>query len=186
MDQENPFPRLLRRALTGLGLFLAGALLAFGYSYRPLHGALSWQVDQLESRLDERNRENVRLSDALAKQNSIEATQIAPETLAQVERELEQTKRVLDQAEKDLKRAERKRRESTASAAKWRSRFEELRDTSAPMIVEVSDSMESDRAATPLLDSNSKGPAAPASDPPWTPSTDRSQAPAERGMLLQD
>ena len=186
MDQENPLPRLLRRALTGLGLFLAGALLAFGYSYRPLHGALSWQVDQLESRLDERNRENVRLSDALAKQNSIEATQIAPETLAQVERELEQTKRVLDQAEKDLKRAERKRRESNASAAKWRSRFEEVRVAPAPIVAEASGPIETDRAATPLLDANPNGPAAPAGDPPWTPSTDRSQAPAERGMLLRD
>ena len=54
MDEENflPLPRWLRHGLIGVGLFLAGAALAFGYSYRPLHGALSWQVDQLEAKLD--------------------------------------------------------------------------------------------------------------------------------------
>jgi len=72
MQGEN-FRRLpiwFRHALIGLGLFLAGAILAFGYSYRPLHGALIWQVDQLEERLDERNRENVELSDLLARRMS--------------------------------------------------------------------------------------------------------------------
>jgi len=128
MDGENPLPLWLRQTLIGVGLFLAGAVIAFGYSYRPLHGALSWQVEQLETRLHERNRENLELSDALARQESIEAEQVDPDTFAQVERELEQTKRVLQQAEKDLKRADRKRKDANSSAAKWRKRYEELRD----------------------------------------------------------
>ena len=183
MDEANPLPRLLRQALISFGLFLAGALLAFGYSYRPLHGALSWQVDQLESRLDERNRENVRLSDALAKQNSIEATQIAPETLAQVERELEQTKRVLDQTEKDLKRAERKRKESLASATKWRKSFEELRDEPAPLVATAASFGENDAPETPILETAPAAPAGTSSDPSPSPSSDGSQPPLERGML---
>jgi len=133
MNGENPLPLWARNILIGVGLFLSGAILAFGYSYRPLHGALSWQVDQLESRLDESNLENLRLRDTLAAQQSDEATRIDPETLAQVERELEQTKRVLAEAEKDLNRADRKRKDANASAATWRKRFKELEGRPNPV-----------------------------------------------------
>jgi len=133
MNGENPLPVWARNILIGIGLFLSGAILAFGYSYRPLHGALSWRVEQLEARLDERNLENLRLSDSLANQESVEATRIDPETLAQVERELDQTKRVLAQAEKDLRRSEGKRKDANASAAKWRKRFKEIEGRPAPV-----------------------------------------------------
>jgi hypothetical protein len=178
MDEENfpTLPQWLRHALIGVGLFLAGAVLAFGYSYRPLHGALSWQVDQLEARLDERNRENVRLSDSLAKQKSNEATRIDPDTLAQVERELEQTKRVLNQAEKDLKRAERKRKESAASATKWRKRYEELRDA-PPVVADTAPGPFENRDAAPAA------PAVTSGDPGQSSAPDGSQRPLERGIL---
>jgi len=133
MNGENPLPRWARHILIGLGLFLAGAILAFGYSYRPLHGAMSWQIEQLEARLDERNRENLLLSDSLAKQTSVEADRIDPETLAQVKKELDQTKRVLAQTEKDLRRAKGKRKDANASAAKWRKRFKELEGRPSPV-----------------------------------------------------
>jgi hypothetical protein len=183
MNGENHLPPWLRNALIGIGLFLAGAVLAFGYSYRPLHGALTWQIDQLESRLDERNRENVQLSDALAKQQSIEGKRIDPETLAQVERELDKTKRVLRQAEKDLKQAERKRKESNASAAVWRKRFEELRDVPAMVARPVSDSIETAPDATSKTDAALTSPAAPASDRDDSSETGRSQPPSEPGIF---
>jgi hypothetical protein len=186
MDEEKfpPLPQWLRHALIGVGLFLAGAVLAFGYSYRPLHGALSWQVEQLEARLDERNRENVRLSDSLAKQKSNEAARIDPDTLAQVERELEQTKRVLNQAEKDLKRAERKRKESATSATKWRKRYEELRDA-PPVVAETGPGpIENHNASAPLLETAPAAPAVPSGDPGHSSGSDGSQRPLERGILL--
>ncbi len=195
MNGENPLPLWARHALIGVGLFLAGALLAFGYSYRPLHGALSWQVDRLESRLDERNRENVQLSDALAKQETFEATRIDPATLAQVERELEQTKRVLNQAARDLKRTERKRRESVASTTKWRKRFEELRDAAMPVAATMSSPIANHAALAPLPSTPPAAPASPptepslsasadtSSDAPSDASSDASQPFTERGML---
>lgn len=133
MSGENSLRIWARQAMIGVGLFVSGAILAFGYSYRPLHGALSWQVDQLESRLDERNRENLQLSDEIARRKSVESSRIDPETLAQVERELEQTKRVLHQAEKDLTRAERRREVADASAEKWQKRFHELEESPTPV-----------------------------------------------------
>jgi len=184
MSKENSLPLWARHALIGVGLFLAGGVLAFGYSYRPLHGALSWQVDQLESRLDERNRENVRLSDALAKQKSNETTRIDPDTLAQIERELEQTKRVLDQAEKDLKRAVRKRKESAASATKWRKRFEELRDAAAPIADMAAGPIENHATVKPTTPTPPAAPAGPSSTPGPSSSASESPPSLERGILL--
>ena len=186
MPGENfrPLPIWFRHALIGLGLFLVGAILAFGYSYRPLHGALMWQVDQLEERLDERNRENVELSDLLARQQSNAATRIDPDTLAQVEKELEQTKRVLNQAEKDLKRAKRKQKESASSASTWRKRFEELRDTPAAVADIAPSPIENPAAVTPPFETAPAAPAAASRDANGSSASDGSQQPLERGILL--
>ncbi len=141
MDESNRLPGWLRSGLIGLGLFLAGGALAFGYSYRPLHGALSWKVEALEQRLDERNRELLKQSDELARLRSDDAERIDPERFAKIERELETTKSALAQAETDLERAEKKRKDANASASRWRKRYEEMRDhatrtAAAPPVVQ--------------------------------------------------
>lgn len=186
MNALKLLPPWARHILIGVGLFLAGAILAFGYSYRPLHGALSWQVDQLESRLDERNRENIQLRDTLARQNSEEATRIDPDTLAQVERELEQTQRVLNQAEKDLKRAERKRKESIASAKEWRTRYEGLRDEAAAAVKPdtTPTGVKNHAADSAIPESAPAAPAVPSNAPGRTASPGGSQERLGRGILL--
>jgi hypothetical protein len=161
--------------LIGVSLFLAGAILAFGYSYRPLHGALSWQVDHLEARLDQRNLENLRLADQLAAQKSVAATAIDPETFAQVERELDQTKRVLNQAERDLKRAKQKRKNADLSASKWQQRFRELERQPAPVAALSTPSPDASREAEieegqAVADTRIAPPAPPIEPPPDHPS----------------
>ena len=140
MERWNSWPLIVRQILLGTALFLLGALLSFGYSYRPLHGALTWKVDSLETRLDERNRENATLSDELRVLRANEATRIEPEALAQIETELAQTKKALRKSEKKLKSAERKRRNANTNADRWRKRYESLRDTqpSSPAVVDSS------------------------------------------------
>ena len=73
MDDSFSLPGWARQVLIGVGLFLLGGVLAFGYSWRPLHGALTWKVDALEQKLDARNLENLKLSDELARLRSDEA-----------------------------------------------------------------------------------------------------------------
>jgi len=126
--QSNSLPRWMRLTLAGVGLFLAGGLLSFGYSYRPLHGAMTWKVAELTRRIDDRNLENLKLGDELVQLRSMEASRIDPDTFAQVEKELGKTKKALTQAEKDLTRSERKRKDANSSASRWRKRYEELRD----------------------------------------------------------
>lgn len=131
MDDSFTWPAGLRLALVGVGLFALGALVAFGYSYRPLHGAKSWQIAQLEERIDARNLENLKLADEVARLRSEVGGQVDPEAHAEVEQELERTLAALEQAQKDLERAERKRKDANASARRWRKRFETLRDETA-------------------------------------------------------
>ena len=52
MNVAIPMPPWLRTVLIGAGLFMLGGVLSFGYSYRPLHGALTWKVDELEERIN--------------------------------------------------------------------------------------------------------------------------------------
>ena len=133
MDFSLSLPTWARHALIGLGLFLLGGLVAFGYSWRPLHGALSWKVAALEEKLDARNLENLKLADELARLRSQDAGRVEPEAFAKVEQALAKTESALSQAEKDLKRADRKRRDANASASRWRKRYEILRDEQASM-----------------------------------------------------
>jgi hypothetical protein len=126
MEHEMTLPGWLRQTLIGIGLFIAGAVIAFGYSYRPLHGALNWKVDHLEARLDERNLELQKLNDELSTLRSSEEERVDPETLAQVESELEKTRSALASLEKKHAYAEKKRKEANASARTWRKRFESL------------------------------------------------------------
>jgi hypothetical protein len=170
-------PPWLRQGLIGLGLFLLGGLISFGYSYRPLHGSLVWQVEQLEERLDARNLENMRLADELAKLRSVESERVDPGTFAEIERELTRARTALAQAEKDLSRSERKRKDANASADRWKKRYETLRDdleVAAKRAPAPAQSTTATRSATapaaPAPPSTS--PAPPATIPPATgPST---------------
>lgn len=135
MEATNPLPQIARLSLIGLGLFLAGALLSFAYSYHPLHGANTWKIEELEARLDVRNQENMKIGDELARFRSDESTRVDPETFAQIEIELANVRSTLDQAEKDLERASLKRKEANTSARRWRKRYEKLRDESAVVAV---------------------------------------------------
>lgn len=149
MDDSFKLPGWARQVLIGAGLFVLGGLIAFGYSWRPLHGSLTWKVAALEEKLDARNLENLKLADELARLRSQEAERVDPEAYREARAALEKTEATLTQVEKDLARAERKRKDANASARTWRKRYETLRD-------------ETTRAPVP---------AAPAPTPPPTPAT---------------
>ena len=150
MERWNSLPVWLRIGLVGIVSFVLGGLLAFGYSYRPLHGALAWKVDQLEARLDERNLENLKLTDELKTLRGIEEERIDPATLAQVEVELDQTKSVLKAAEAKIERLDRRRRDAIAGSDRWRKRYEKLRDGQARRALPAAPAPKPAEPAAPL------------------------------------
>jgi len=162
MDDSFTLPGWARQVLIGAGLFVLGGLIAFGYSWRPLHGSLTWKVAALEEKLDARNLENLKLSDELARLRSLEAERVDPEAFREAQASLETTETALAQAKKDLARADRKRKDANASARTWRKRYEKLRD-------------ETSRAPIPAAPA--PAPAAAEAAPPTTPPAE-SPAPA--------
>ena len=185
MEESNPLAFWIRRVLIGAGLFLAGAVLSFAYSYRPLHGELTWQVDELERRIDERNLENMKLGDELARLRSKNAEQVDPDTFAQVENELAKTKRSLAQAEKDLDRTDRKRKDANASASRWRKRYEGLRDQQAVAAARTPEPV-AQPAAVPPPQPDAADAFEPSEPMPSQPIFPASPAPAEPGILPAD
>ena len=171
MERWNALPPILRHILLGAALFVMGGSISFWYSYRPLHGALTWKVESLEARLDERNHEFLRLRDEFDRLSKDDSERIEPETLAQIESELAKTKRALEKAEAESKALDKKRQDANASADRWRKRFESLRDQQVA----------ASAAANP--------PAAPSSQPttpdveadPGTPPFQRPSTPARPG-----
>ena len=128
MDDSFTLPGWARQALIGAGLFGLGGLIAFSYSWRPLHGSLTWKVAALEEKLDARNLENLKLSDELARRRSLEVERVDPEAFREAQSSLETAETALAQAKKDLARAERKRQDANASARTWQKRYEKLLD----------------------------------------------------------
>ncbi|MBJ22833.1 MAG: hypothetical protein GY910_04435 [bacterium] len=180
MDESKRLPPWIRLPLIGAGLFFAGGMLAFGYSYRPLHGAMTWKVEELEQRIDARNLENLKLGDELARLRSQQAGRIDPETLAQVERELDKTKKALGQSDKDLKRSDRKRKEAISSGNRWRKRYEDLRDQKSVSAAQAAPEPADVIAAATTDQTEASGGPATASPTPASP------APTESGILPVD
>lgn len=189
MGLWNSLPEMVRLVLLCVAFFAAGAVLSFGYSYRPLHGALTFKVEALEGRIDERNRENLALRDEIGLLKSGESSCIEPEELAEVERELGRVRYQLSESEASVERAERNLRDANSNANRWRERFHELRDSgpttmpaatapttppSRPERVESGDSATHSRRPEPLFD----GPLEEFSVSPESPK------PPERGILL--
>lgn len=127
MAAFSSLPSWARQVLAGAGLFVLGGLITFGYSWRPLHGALTWEVAALEKRLDERNLENLKLSDEIARLRSQAGETVDRAELERLEGAFARSESALAQAQKDLARADRERRTAGADAKRWRERFEALR-----------------------------------------------------------
>ena len=190
MEFWNSLPGWFRQVAIALVCFIVGAVGAFGYSYRPLHGALTFKVEALEQRIDQRNRENLALKDEVALLQSGESSCIQPEELEEVKRELGQIHFALGESQSEVERVERNLRDANANADRWRKRFHTLRDSAEQTL--------------PAAPAPAPRPAAPAAVSPPAPAptparpeplfdapleefsrpNGTSPKPAERGILL--
>ena len=162
MDDSFTLPGWARQVLIGAGAFVLGGLIAFGYSWRPLHGALTWKVAALEEKLDARNLENLKLADELARLRSQEEDRVDPEAFEETRTSLAKTEAALAQAEKDLARAERKRKDANASSRTWRKRYETLRDETSRAPIPAAPAPAPAAPVAPAAPATSDAPLAPA------------------------
>lgn len=196
MEFWNALPGWFRQIAIALVCFTVGALGAFGYSYRPLHGALTFKVEALEQRIDQRNRENLALKDEVALLQSGESSCIQPEELEEVKRELGQIHFALGESQAEVERVERNLRDANANANRWRKRFHSIRDAAEPTLPAAP--TPAPQASAPPA-ASPPAPASPATSNPaplrpeplfgapledFSPPSEASPKPAERGILL--
>ncbi|MBW2273791.1 MAG: hypothetical protein JRG96_10990 [Deltaproteobacteria bacterium] len=104
------------------GAFLAGGILAFGYSYIPLHSAKNWKIDYQESRLASQRE---KLEEFEAKLTTAEAGAARAERLeeqAPRRQELDEAVAKLRTLEAKLSDLEKQNGKLSRSRDSWRSR----------------------------------------------------------------
>lgn len=119
----RPWPRaLLRYPLLILTALLLGALLAFSYSYAPLHRAKDWQIDYLETRLERRNDQLQELEGSLAEAQASLSETLSSTEITAIRTRLKEATRLADSREKEIASLEKKLTRTTKSRDQWRSR----------------------------------------------------------------
>jgi hypothetical protein len=104
------------------GAFLAGGILAFGYSYTPLHGAKNWKIDYQASRLESQREKLAALDAKLAAAGAEAADAARLEESRPRREELDEAQAKLKGLEKKLAALEAENSKLTRSRDSWRSR----------------------------------------------------------------
>ena len=119
----RPWPRaLLRYPLLVLTALLLGALLAFSYSYAPLHRAKDWKIDYLEERLESRNQEVREFRLNLAEARASLSGTLPVEEIAAIRMQLDEATRLADSREREITSLRKKLAQARNSRDQWRSR----------------------------------------------------------------
>jgi septal ring factor EnvC (AmiA/AmiB activator) len=115
------------------GTFLAGALVAFVYSYAPLHSGKNWEIGYLEERLQAKETTLEKLTQDLARIQSESADKPDGETFKLLQSELATTDKTIKNLERKLDRTERKVKELERSRKNWKAKYAALEaERSAP------------------------------------------------------
>jgi len=159
MDQQtiSDLHRWTRRVGAYLGTFLAGGLIAFAYSYAPLHDAKNWRIDYLEERLQLKQGQLTELQAELKLLKSDTADRPDAATFKSLKDELSTTKSTVGSLEKKLARSARRIEELERSRNNWKSRHAEAESKWKALDSEI-EAIEQNAASSPV-------PAAPAPDP---------------------
>ncbi|MGH0035425.1 MAG: hypothetical protein ACQGVK_10410 [Myxococcota bacterium] len=104
---------------------LVGAVGSFVYSYGPLHRAESWQIDYLQERVDEQNRQIRSMEEELGGLRAQASSGPDPEALAAERKEAKAAQRELSSARKEAERSERTIKSLRRSVSQWKTKYEQ-------------------------------------------------------------
>lgn len=117
--------RLAVRAGIYVGVFLAGAIGAFLYSYIPLHGAKDWKIDYLEERLATKDLELEQLGEKLRQMESALKDVPDGDTFKVLQDELVTADKTVKSLEQQVGKLERRLEETERSRDQWKARHAE-------------------------------------------------------------
>lgn len=129
MDQQGAVGDWLRqlaiRAGIYAGVFLGGAILAFVYSYVPLHNAKNWKIGYLEERLTTKDAQIESLTEQIRKLEGNLSDVPDGETFKVLQDELVTADKTVKQLEQQAARLEKRAKEAERERDTWKSRHAE-------------------------------------------------------------
>lgn len=129
MDQgsgeQSAIQRLAIRVGLYVGVFLAGGLFAFLYSYLPLHSAKDWKIDYLEERIAAKDQQLETVSAELASLEVDTADRPDGDTFKLLQDELASADKDVANLERKLEKLERRNKELEKSRNQWKARHAE-------------------------------------------------------------
>lgn len=123
---HSELKHLAQRIGIHIGIFFAGGLVAFVYSYMPLHDAKNWKIDYLSERIGSKEDRIQALDAELAELKADSADKPDSETFKLLQRELVTTDKTIQDLESKLAKADRRIKELERSRNNWKSKHAAL------------------------------------------------------------
>ena len=122
--EDSLWVQLAKRFGISVGLFVAGAILAFVYSYVPLHNAKNWEIGYLEERLEAKDQQLVQLETKVSTLESDVSLRPEAETFKLMQEELATTDKTIKELERRLARSEKRVKELERARTHWKKKFD--------------------------------------------------------------
>jgi septal ring factor EnvC (AmiA/AmiB activator) len=133
IEGRSGFEQLAIKVGSYAGIFLAGALIAFIYSYAPLHSGKNWEIDYLEERLESKEESLGQATRDLARVQSESADKPDGQTFKLLQEELATTDKTIRNLERKLDRSERRTKELERSRKNWKAKYAALESEQAAL-----------------------------------------------------
>ncbi len=121
---ESLWMQLAKRFGVAVGLFVAGALMAFVYSYVPLHNAKNWEIEYLTERLEAKDQQLMQVE---AKLSTVEADVTGrpdADTFRLMQDELATSDKTIKDLERRLGRSQNRVDELERARTHWKKKFD--------------------------------------------------------------
>jgi septal ring factor EnvC (AmiA/AmiB activator) len=124
-EQQHPLKQLAIRAGIYVGVFLAGGILSFAYSYGPLHSGKNWRIEYLEERVAAKDARITAIGNELAQLRSESEGKPDTDTFKLLQDELATTDKTIQDLERKLTKSERRVKELERSRSNWKQKLAE-------------------------------------------------------------
>jgi len=125
-NQQQPiWVELAKRFGLMAGLFVAGAVTAFVYSYVPLHNAKNWEIGYLTERLEAKEEQLVQMETRLSAAEANATGRPDAETFGLLQDELDTADKTIKDLERRVAKEQKRADELEQAREHWKRKFEQ-------------------------------------------------------------
>ena len=123
-EPEPTWLRLARRFGLLVGLFIAGALTAFIYSYVPLHNAKNWEISYLTERLEAKDAQLILMETQLSSAEADVTGRPDAKTFGLLQDELDTADKTIKDLERRIGKSKKRVAELEKARTHWKKKFD--------------------------------------------------------------